>query len=292
MSSVESGEENVDHQPLLDVVPPGQIARLILAVGVKKCQLAFLPLVTLAILAGAFIALGAMFYTVVVTGSTLGLGPTRLLGGVAFSLGLILIVVGGAELFTGNSLIVLARVEGKVTSGELLRNWGIVYLGNMVGALGIAVLAHAADALSIGDGLVAATAIGIAQGKIGMGPIESLARGILCNTLVCLAVWMCFAAHTVSGKILAIVFPITAFVTLGFEHSVANMYLLPIVMLHDPGVVSVSDIVANLFPVTIGNIVGGGLFVGGSYWLIYVSDARSAAVPRDQQRPSVDPGTR
>ncbi|MGI9406351.1 MAG: formate/nitrite transporter family protein [Hyphomicrobiaceae bacterium] len=266
----------------MDVVPPARIAKLTLDVGVRKCNLAFVPLLSLAILAGAFIAFGAMFYTITITGSTLGFGPTRLLGGLAFSLGLVLIVIGGAELFIGNSLIVLARIEGLVTTSELMRNWGIVYVGNLIGALGIAALVYASGVLTLGNGEVANTVIAIASGKVALNPLQAFTRGILCNTLVCLAVWMCFAAHTVTGKIFAIVFPIAAFVSLGFEHSVANMYLLPVAGLLEPSATTLQGMVMNLLPVTLGNVVGGGLFVGTAYWLIYVR--RSA--PEVPQAPS------
>lgn len=252
----------------LDVVAPARIAALVEEVGVRKVALGFVETFTLGVLAGAFIALGAMFYTVVVTGSELGFGPTRLLGGMAFSLGLVLVIVGGAELFTGNSLIVLARASGKVTSAALLRNWAIVWCGNLVGAVGTAVLVHLSGVLALGDGAVAETALSIAQAKLALGPMEAFTRGILCNILVCLAVWMCFAAHNVSGKVLVILFPITAFVVLGFEHSVANMYLLPVAML-DSGAFDLAGLAANLALVTAGNIVGGGVLVALIYWLIY-----------------------
>lgn len=237
-------------------------------VGVRKVALGFVETFTLGVLAGAFIAFGAMFYTVVVTGSELGFGPTRLLGGMAFSLGLVLVIVGGAELFTGNSLIVLARASGRITSSALLRNWAIVYCGNFFGAAATAVMVHLSGVLSLGEGGVGALAAAIADSKIALAPVEAFFRGILCNILVCLAVWMCFAADSVSGKVLAILFPITAFVALGFEHSVANMYLIPLGMLH-AGAFDLAGFAGNLFFVTAGNIVGGGVLVALVYWLIY-----------------------
>lgn len=258
---------------LLDVVPPAHIAQLVEEVGIKKAELPLVPTVTLGVLAGAFIAFGGMFYTLVITGSELGLGPTRLLGGFAFSLGLILVVIGGAELFTGNNLITLAWADGRVTAAALIRNWALVYLGNLVGALGMAVLVHLSGTLSLGDGAVAATAVSIAQAKVALSPFHAFIRGVLCNTLVCLAVWMCFAAHTVSGKVLAIVFPITAFVALGFEHSVANMYLISIGAMQAGGAIGVVAFLANLIPVTLGNMVGGGVLVALVYWLVYLRQA-------------------
>jgi formate/nitrite transporter len=254
----------------LDVIPPARIARLVEEVGIKKCSLPLIPTLTLGVLAGAFIAFGGMFYTLVVTGSELGFGPTRLVGGLAFSLGLVLVVIGGAELFTGNSLIVLAWADRRVGAAAVARNWSLVYLGNLIGALGTVVLVHFSGILTLGDGAVASTAQAIAEAKVALGPLQAFVRGILCNTLVCLAIWMCFAAYTVTGKVLAIVFPITAFVALGFEHSVANMYLIPIGALQLDGAIAVGDIFGNLFYVTLGNIVGGGALVALVYWLIYL----------------------
>ncbi|MBL4693174.1 MAG: formate/nitrite transporter family protein [Magnetovibrio sp.] len=188
------------------------------------------PLFALSILAGAFIAFGAMFYTVVVTNSGLGFGPTRLLGGLAFSLGLVLVVVGGAELFTGNSLLVMGWAHGKIKFSSMMRNWLFAYVGNSVGALSIAVLAYFSGYLNLGGEGVAATVVKIATAKTQLSFFTTFVSGVLCNILVCLAVWLCFAAHTVTAKILAIVFPITAFVTLGFEHSIANMFFIPMGM--------------------------------------------------------------
>ena len=266
--------------PPLDVVPPAQIAQLVETVGVKKASAPALQLLTLAVLAGAFIAFGAMFYTVVVTGSGIGFGPTRLLGSLAFSTGLVLVVIGGAELFTGNSLIVMACADGKVGLSALARNWAIVWFGNLIGALGTAALVHLAGVMTLDGGAVGETARSIAEAKVGLSAQEAFLRGVLCNTLVCLAVWMTFAAHSVSGKVLAILFPVAAFVTLGFEHSVANMYLLPIGALQQGATsvsvgVSAGAIIANLFFVTLGNIVGGGGFVALVYWLVYLRPRES-----------------
>jgi formate transporter len=258
-------------EPLaLDVVPPARIAKLVEEVGVRKTELAFLPTLVLAILAGAFISFGGMLYTVVVTGPELGFGVTRLIGGIAFSLGLILVIIGGAELFTGNSLIVMAWADRKIKTTALARNWAIVFVGNLIGALGCVALVHLSGVLALGDGQVAATAKAIAQSKVAIDPLQAFVRGILCNVLVCLAVWMCFAAHTVSGKILAIIFPVAAFVALGFEHSIANMYLIPIGALQIGSTIGVGDMIANLVPVTLGNIIGGGVLVALVYWLVYL----------------------
>ncbi len=253
-----------------DAYPPAQVARLVEQVGVKKANLPMVATLMLGVLAGAFIAFGAMYFTVVMTGSPLGFGPARLVGGVAFSLGLVLVIVGGAELFTGNSLIVMAWAEGKISLAQLLRNWGLVYVANFAGALGCALMVTWSGTLGLGDGAVAQTAMAIGKAKVALGFGEAFFRGVLCNTLVCLAVWLCFAAHGVASKILAIVLPISAFVALGFEHSVANMYLIPVAMLAGAEGVGVAGLARNLVPVTLGNIVGGGVFVALVYWLVYL----------------------
>ncbi len=253
-----------------DAYKPDQIAELVENVGVQKAALPTIPTLTLGLLAGAFIAFGAMFFTLVMTDHNMGLGPSRLLGGAAFSLGLILVVVGGAELFTGNNLIVMAWADRKVSTFQLLRNWGLVYIANLIGAVGAALLMFWSGALSLGEGAVAETAFNIALDKINLDPLQAFIRGILCNALVCLAIWLCFAAHSVVSKILAIVFPISAFVALGFEHSVANMYFIPLGMLVSNGGIGVIEFLSNLVPVTLGNIVGGSLFVALVYWVIYL----------------------
>lgn len=252
-----------------DPYKPNQIAALVESAGVAKAKLPLLQLTTLGVLAGAFIAFGGMLFTHTMTGQELGFGPGRLLGGVAFSLGLILVVIGGAELFTGNNLIVMAWADGKVGGLALLRNWSVVYLANFIGSLGSVALVYFSGILDSAGGAVAETAISIYQGKVSLEFIPALFRGILCNTLVCLAIWLCFASHRVSGKILCIIFPISAFVALGFEHSVANMYLIPIGMLAAGGGIDWTALLGNLVPVTIGNIIGGSGFVALVYWIIY-----------------------
>ncbi len=254
----------------IDPYTPSEIAVLIENVGVQKARLAFLPTLMLGILAGAFIAFGAMFYTVTITRMEGGFGAVRLLGGLVFSLGLVLVIVGGAGLFTGNCLMVMVWADKKVSASELLRNWGIVYLGNFIGFVGSAVLVHFTGTLSLGDGAVQSTAIAIVEGKAALPFLDAFLRGILCNVLVCLAVWMSFAAHHVAGKILAIVLPITAFVALGFEHSIANMYFIPVAMLAGAENLDVAGFIGNLLPVTLGNIVGGGVLVAAVFWVIHL----------------------
>ena len=259
-----------------DAYAPAQIARLIEAGGVAKARLPLVKMAALGVLAGAFIAFGAMFYTLVVTGSNLGFGPGRLLGSAAFSLGLILVLVGGAELFTGNNLIVMAWAERKVSTAELLRNWAVVYLANFAGALGSVALFYLAGVLDMNGGAVGEIAAGIARAKLELDFSTAFFRGILCNTLVCLSVWLCTAARGVAGKILAIVFPISAFVALGFEHTVANMYLIPIGMLASGEGIGAAALIANLVPVTLGNIVGGSGLVALIYWLVYLRHSDEA----------------
>lgn len=260
----------------IDAHPPQRIAELVEVVGVRKGRMALLPMALLAVLAGVYIAVGAMLYTLVMTDPVGGLGVARWIGGLAFSLGLVLVVVAGAELFTGNNLIVMAWAERKITLAELIRNWVVVYAGNFAGSIAAALLVWGAGTYGIGGGKVAATAQAIVAGKVALPFTEALLRGIACNVLVCLAVWLCYASHSVTDRILAIVFPIAAFVALGFEHSVANMYFFAVAMLHGApegaAGVGLGGLVANLVPVTIGNVIGGGVFVAGVYWVIYLRE--------------------
>ncbi len=258
------------YEQTVDAYTPDRMAAMVESIGVKKANLPIVPTLMLGLLAGAFIAFGAMFFTLVITNQYMGLGSARLLGGVAFSLGLILVVVGGAELFTGNNLIVMAWADRKVSTKQLLRNWSLVYFANLIGAIGAAILVYWSGTLTFGDGAVSETALDIAIVKVNIDPLQAFIRGILCNVLVCLAVWLCFSARDVAGKILAIIFPISAFVALGFEHSVANMYFIPLGMLISNGGIGLLDFLGNLLPVTLGNIVGGGLFVAIVYWSIYL----------------------
>jgi formate/nitrite transporter len=259
-------ETIVDHA--IDAYRPSVIAERVEIAGVAKVNLGWLQTLTLAVLAGAFIAFGAMLYTLVTTNSGLGLGPGRLLGGVAFSLGLILVVIAGAELFTGNNLIVMAWADRKISAKDMLRNWTLVYVGNFIGAVATAILVYLSGTLSMGDGAVTHTALSIAQAKISLPYDQAFVRGILCNALVCLAVWLSYAAHSVAGKILAIIFPIAAFVALGFEHSVANMYFIPLAMMIGD-TITLGQFLGNLAAVTAGNLIGGSALVGLVYWIAY-----------------------
>jgi formate transporter len=286
----------------MDAFIPPEMALKAEQVGVKKAMMGWRNMFALAVMAGAFIALGAIFTTTVSAGSIgvnatdgtlvyktgLPYGVIRLIAGLSFSLGLILVVVAGAELFTGNNLIVMAWADRRLTTRQLLRNWGIVYAGNFVGSVAIAIVMFFSKQFTFSNGAVGATALGIANQKCGYGFVQAMALGIMCNLLVCLAVWLCFSARTTTDKILSIVLPIAAFVAAGFEHSIANMYFIPVALLVKAGappsfwehigqtpadfanLTWSNFIFANLVPVTIGNIIGGSVMVGLVYWFVYI----------------------
>jgi len=281
-----TAENTRDVSVRIDAWLPPEMAGRAESVGVKKANLDFWTMLALGVLAGAFIALGALFCTTL-TASPLPYGVNRLLGGLAFCLGLILVVVAGAELFTGNNLIVMAWADKKVTTAQLLRSWVIVYVGNLIGAVATAVLVFVAKQYFFGAGAVGKNALAIAQNKCNLGFVQAVALGILCNVLVCLAVWLCYSARTTTDKVVSIIFPITAFVAAGFEHSVANMYFIPAgllikmfappefwTLIHDSassyGAVTWMGLLRNLVPVTLGNTIGGSLMVGLVYWFIYL----------------------
>lgn len=267
----------------IDALIPADMAHKAENVGVAKARLDTMQTFALAMLAGAFISLGAVFATTVTAGSTLPFGITKLVGGLVFCLGLILVIVAGAELFTGNNLIVMAWASGKVSTRQLLRNWGIVYIGNFAGSIGTALLMFWSGQHTFGGGVVGENAVAIANAKVNLGFGQAIALGILCNALVCLAVWLCMSTRTTTDKILAIIFPITAFVAAGFEHSVANMYFVPMGLFIKgreavtmyPNLTWGNFFLNNLLPVTIGNVIGGALLVGLVYWFIYLRPTRS-----------------
>lgn len=267
---------------------PAEIAELVEKAGMSKARAPLHSLVMLSVLAGAFIALGGMFYTMTMTGvAAPASGPARALGGLTFSLGLILVVVGGAELFTGNALIVMAWVDRLVSTRMLLRNWAIVWCGNLAGALLMVVLVDRTGLLSTPFGETAAK---IATGKLALGPEAVFARAILCNALVCLAVWLSFAATDVAGKILAIIPPVAAFVALGLEHSVANMYLLPVGLLAGAGG-DVGGVALNILVATAGNVIGGAGGVALAYRFAFKPQVavspQVAEVGNPQSQPAV-----
>ncbi len=274
-SSRESNESKMGKEPPSDAYPPQEIAREVERIGVVKAHADALTLLVLAVLAGAFISLGALLFTVAVTESSFGFGPTRLIGGISFCLGLILVVVAGAELFTGNNLIAMAWASRLISLREVMRNWFLVYAGNVIGCLGTVLLVMWADIAALANGAVGETAVRIASAKANLPLVEAFTRGILCNALVCLAVWLAIGARSVTDKILAILFPITAFVAIGFEHSIANWFFLPFGLAVDThGVVSITGAVKNIIAVTAGNVVGGTLLVAGVYWIAYLRGER------------------
>ena len=284
-----------------DFLPPAMAAKGE-DLGVKKAGLPVSKMFVLAVLAGAFIGMGAIFATTVGSGSvaikdaggaaafTSGLpfGVIRLLMGLTFTVGLILVVIGGSELFTGNNLISMAYASRKVSMGALLRNWVVVYFGNFIGSILTAYIVFLGKQYSFGSGAIGATALAIGEAKTSFSFIQAVALGVMCNALVCMAVWMCYSARTVTGKILAIIPPISCFVAAGFEHSVANMYFIPVALFvkggGDPKFFETigktpasfphltwgNFFIGNLLPVTIGNIIGGAVMVGLVYWFIYL----------------------
>lgn len=290
------------NSPSLDSLMPPDMAAKAELVGVKKAKLDFLSTFVLAVLAGAFISLGAIFATTTSAGaSALPFGVNRLLTGTVFSLGLILVIVGGAELFTGNTLIVMAWAGRKVSTPQILRNWAIVYAGNFVGALGTAALNFAAGQYQYGRGLIGGVALAVAAAKCEYDFFQAMALGILGNSLVCLAVWMSFAARTVVDRVAVIVPPIAAFVAVGFEHCIANMYYVPYAMAikafapeafwnnigktpDDFASINLTSLLThNLLPVTLGNIVGGSLMVGVVYWFVYLRHAQQPPTVADNK---------
>ena len=272
---------------------PAEIAEYVVSVGQSKAELSISKQLVLGILAGAFIAFASQGSNEAIhTIKSVGLGKS--LAGALFATGLILVVVAGGELFTGNSLMVMALAERRITLRALLRSWIVVYLGNLIGSVLVAYLVLKTGQLKYTEGLLGGFTIKIAASKTGLIFRKAFIMGILCNWLVCLAVGMAYGAKDVAGKVLAIFFPIWLFVTSGFEHSVANMYYIPagIMAKADPlfmdkalelGVTLQqmealnwrSMFLANLLPVTLGNILGGTLFVGLAYWFAYLKDARS-----------------
>ena len=284
-----------------DALLPAAMAAKAEDLGVKKAALPLANMFALAVLAGAFIAIGAIFATTVGAGGIavkapdgaaafstgLPYGVIRLLMGLTFTVGLILVVVGGSELFTGNNLISMAFASGKVSLQALLRNWVVVYVGNFVGSIVTAVIVFLGQQYTFGGGAIGLTALNIGEAKTSFTFIQALALGIMCNALVCMAVWMCYSARSTTDKILAIIPPISCFVAAGFEHSIANMYFIPVALFVKysgdtkffetigktpdafPHLTWGNFFVGNLLPVTIGNIIGGGIMVGLVYWFVY-----------------------
>lgn len=272
----------------IDALLPPEIALACEAAGAVKAKRDAMALFVLGVLAGAFIALGAIFMTVVLTGAgDLPWGVARLLGGLVFSLGLILVIVGGAELFTGDALMIMACASRRISLAALLRAWALVYAGNICGAVGTAALMVLAGSHEFGGGAVGETALAIANGKAALPTVRLFFLAVLCNVLVCLAVWMSFGARGVAGKVMVIVPPVAAFVAAGFEHSIANLYLLPYGLAlkawagaefwaatgHDASAfaaLTVGNALHNIAVSTVGNLVGGSLLVGAVYWFVFL----------------------
>jgi formate/nitrite transporter len=281
-------EKNADPDggpPHLDPLLPAAIAREAEAIGARKARLDPVRLFVLGILGGAFIALGAMFATTVLADAgTIPFGIARLLAGLVFSLGLMLVVAGGAELFTGNTLMVIALAAGRIRATELARAWTVVYVGNLAGALGTAVLVFLAGHHLLDGGEVGRTAVAIGATKTALPFARAFFLGVLCNVLVCLAVWLSIGARSTTDKLAAVILPVSAFVAAGFEHSVANMYFIPLaglIQAFGPPELAAAGaslgpagFLGNLVPVTLGNIVGGCLLVGAVYWFVYLKPTR------------------
>lgn len=257
---------------------PKEIAERVETVGVAKAQLSLLSMAMLGLLAGAFIGLGALYFVLIKSDASLGFATSQVLAGVAFSLGLLLVVVAGAELFTGNNLLAMAWADGKISTMALLRNWLVVCCSNFIGAVGMAILVFYSGHPDMNNGAIAEQYLKIAEAKCSLPFWTAFYRGVLCNILVCMAIWMAFAGRSVFDKAVAIVFPISAFVAAGFEHSIANMYFIPMGMLLEAsghlsinvGVINWTGFFKNIVPVILGNLVGGSVFVGFVYYIIYL----------------------
>lgn len=260
-----------------DAFSPQEISERVQRIGVTKARLPLLQMTMLGVLAGAFIALGGLFFTIVASDASLGFAATRVLGGAVFSLGLLLVVVAGAELFTGNNLMMMAWAEGQLSTAEVLRNWGVVLVANLAGAASVAALMVLSGHAGMNGGAVGETYVRIAVTKTQLPFMTAFFSGVLCNALVCLAVWMALAGRSVVDKAVAIIFPISAFVAAGFEHSVANMYFIPAGLLLrdtaaaglDASSLTVATFAVSLVPVILGNIVGGSVLVALVYYVIY-----------------------
>ena len=260
-----------------DVFSPKEIAEKVEKIGVAKARLPLLSMLMLGVLAGAFIGLGALYFVLIKSDASLGFATSQVLGGFAFSLGLILVVVAGAELFTGNNLLAMAWADCKITAFELLKNWAVVCCANFIGAAGLALLVFLSGHPEMNNGAIADQYLKIAAAKCTMPFWTAFFKGVLCNVLVCMAVWMAFAGRSVIDKVVAIIFPISAFVAAGFEHSIANMYFIPLAMLlkafgHtglNSDAITWVGFFSNIVPVILGNLIGGSVIVALIYHVIY-----------------------
>jgi len=270
-----------------DAILPASMAVRAEQSGVTRAATDPLTVFVLSILAGAFVAFGAIFATTVTAGGGLPYGVGRLLTGLVFSAGLVMVIIAGAELFTGNNLIVMAWASGKIKTRALLLNWVLSFTGNFVGAIVTAVLVFYSTQYQFGDGAVGLVALNTANAKASLAFVPALILGILCNALVCLAVWMLFSARTNIDRIFTAIPPVAIFAAAGFEHCIANIYFIPMGLFIKAGApdsfwkvigktaadfpeLTWSNFLANMFPVTIGNIIGGSLMVGAVYWFVYL----------------------
>ncbi len=262
-----------------DAYSPAEIQDKVEKLGIKKAHMPFLPELVLAIVAGGSIGLGGMFFSIVLGDPTLGYAAQRILGGVVFTLGLGLVMIAGAELFTGNCLIVMAWANKQISTAEVLKNWTIVWFGNLIGALGLVFLLWMCHFPDLNGGNVGLGMLKLAVSKLSPDFTTIFFKGVMCNILVCLGVWLAYAGRSVADKMAGMVFPVAAFIAAGFEHCIANMLFLPMAWLmtvtghvpagFDTSVITIPSIIHNLVPATLGNIVGGAGFVGAIYWLIY-----------------------
>jgi formate/nitrite transporter len=257
---------------------PQEIAERVQAIGVKKARLPLLSQLILSVLGGAFIGMGALFYVLIHSDASLGFAARQVAAALSFCLGMLLVVVAGAELFTGNNLIVMARAQGAIGSGEVARNWLIVFAGNLVGTAGLALLVWLSGHPAMNDGAIGRDYLHIAEAKAALPFMVALWRGILCNALVCLAIWMSYAGRSVIDKAVAIIFPIAAFVAAGFEHCIANLYYFAMALLLAPeaSALLLGGMLRNIVAVVIGNVIGGSVLVGLVYYLIYIRAPRSS----------------
>lgn len=273
----------------ITLLSPKEIADKVESIGIAKSQMPISQLLLLGILAGVYIGFGAMYYTIVKSDSSLGFAVTQLLCGFVFSLGLILVSISGAELFTGNNLLLVAWSKRKITLLSVVKNWGLIIIANLIGALALAYIIYWSNHTAMNGGKIAETYVKVANAKASLGFSEAFLKGILCNILVCLSVWMAYAGQTIVDKVMGIIFPISAFVAAGFEHSVANMYILSIGMLEKDHVAYVADaltlsgVLGNIIPVLLGNIIGGGVFVGLAYSTVFKSE-KLAKVTRNKRQ--------
>jgi len=260
-----------------DAFSPKEIAERVEKIGVAKARLPLISMLMLGVLAGAFIGLGALYFVLIKSDASLGFATSQLLGGLTFSLGLILVVVAGAELFTGNNLLAIAWADRKITTFEVLKNWIIIFCANFIGAAGLALLVFLSGHAEMNNGAIADEYVKIATAKCTMPFWTAFFKGILCNVLVCLAVWMALAGRSVIDKVVVIVFPISAFVAAGFEHSIANMYIIPLAMLLETfgntvpntSAITWAGFFSHLVPVVLGNLIGGSVLVALIYHVIY-----------------------